>query len=50
VIAKRFRFDVEIDEIMKALAHWPAGGACALERVEDCSDLYVRPYATRAVH
>src|SRR5271166_6992824 len=42
VIAERFRFDVEIDEIMKPLAHWGAGKRAAGLRRTKNSKPHVR--------
>src|SRR5262245_58758321 len=49
VIAKRFRFDVEIDEVMKALAHRRAGTrAAGLRRTKNSKPHDQSPYSRRA--
>src|SRR5262249_22340150 len=49
VVAKRFRFDVEIDEVLKALAHRRAGTrAAGLRRTKNSKPHDHRPYSRRA--
>src|SRR5262249_4445589 len=49
VVAKRFRFDVEIDEVMKALAHRRAGTrAASLRRTKNSKSHDQNPYSRRA--
>src|SRR5262249_58600093 len=49
VVAKRFRFDVEIDEVMKALAHRRAGTrAAGLRRTKNSKSHDQSPYSRRA--
>src|SRR5262245_14631419 len=49
VVAKRFRFDVEIDEVMKALAHRRAGTrAAGLRRTKNSKPHDHSPYSRRA--
>ena len=49
VVAKRFRFDVKIDEVMKALAHRRAGTrAAGLRRTKNSKPHDQSPYSRRA--
>src|SRR5262249_1043862 len=49
VVAKRFRFDVEIDEVMKTLAHRRAGTrAAGLRRTKNSKPHDQSPYSSRA--
>src|SRR5262249_59498436 len=49
VVAKRFRFDVKIDEVMKALAHRRAGTrAAGLRRTKNSKPHDQSPYSSRA--